>query len=250
MKKFLFNSNLPQNNVSEVIAGIDDLALKEELIRYGINTIETIQKPLLEPYVSNHADVLVHYLGNGKIMVDSSQKKIISSLKKIHFQIQEIDNVSSPYPNDCILNCCDIGDYIICNKDITHSAILDNAIKNHKQIINVKQGYAKCSICILKKNVIITDDDSIYKAVLKYKNISVLRINKGSIRLKNCDYGFIGGCGGLIGKDKIFFNGDITKHSDYNEINKFLEHNNIQCYSIQNKPLTDIGSIIPILEGE
>lgn len=71
---------------------------------------------------------------------------------------------------------------------------------------------------------------------------------KGSVKIEKYSYGFIGGCSGLIGKNKLFFNGDLSLHKNYNEIRDFLKENNISYFDIKNKPLTDVGSILPIIE--
>ena len=112
----------------------------------------------------------------------------------------------------------------------------------------IKQGYSKCSVCICGYNTIITDDKSIYNAVSSYDNINSLLIEKGSVSINKYDYGFIGGCCGLIDKNLLLFNGDLSLHSDFNKIKNFLYDNDIKYIDIKRKPLTDIGSIIPIME--
>ena len=166
----------------------------------------------------------------------------------LKFDTVIIENIKSPYPNDCLLNFADIGDYIICNKAILTKEIVE--LLPNKQIIDVKQGYSKCSVCICKYNTIITDDISIYNAVLQYDNIKSLLVEKGSVRIDKYDYGFIGGCCGLIDKDILLFNGDLSTHSDFDKIKNFLYDNNVKYIDIKGKPLTDIGSIIPITEKD
>ena len=73
-------------------------------------------------------------------------------------------------------------------------------------------------------------------------------IEKGSVRINKYDYGFIGGCCGLIDKNTLLFNGDLSLHSDFDKIKKFLYDNNVNYIDIKGKPLMDIGSIIPIME--
>ena len=45
------------------------------------------------------------------------------------------------------------------------------------EIINVKQGYAKCSICVVSDNAIITADKGIAKAAIQNR-IDVLEITR------------------------------------------------------------------------
>lgn len=243
--RFLNFPNLPQNNVTAVIAAPDD-SLKDILSSRQINVIETAQNCFLESPVAFHADLLVHHLCDKNFIVDIEQKDIISYLRNNGANVLLTENVKSPYPYDCSLNCADIGDYLICNSKVTDPDIL----AKNKHLINVKQGYAKCSICVVGKNKFITDDISVFNAVSEYDDITSLLVEKGSVAIEKFDYGFIGGCSGLIGKNLLLFNGDLSLHSDYNNIRSFLYDNGISYLDIKGKTLTDIGGIIPIMEME
>ena len=243
--RFINSPNLPQNSVSAVITAPDD-SLNEALSGRQIKVLETTQNSFLASPVALHADMLVHHLGNNNFIVDKGQKNIISFLENFRANVQLTEEIKSPYPSDCLLNCADIGDYIICNSNATDATIL----AKNKTLINVKQGYAKCSICVVGKNKIITDDISVFNAVSKYSDITALLVEKGSVAIKKYGYGFIGGCSGLISKDLLFFNGDLSRHSDYKIIRNFLYENGISYLDIKNKQLTDVGGILPIMEPE
>ena len=229
-------------------AYIDDNSLKNVFDDLDIKVINVKKNLFLEPSVSNHADVLANHVGKNTFLVDKHQIDLCNFLDYNGGKYTLIDNISSPYPNDCLLNFADIGDYIICNKSILTKEIFD--LLPQKQIIDVKQGYAKCSVCICKHNTIITDDISIYKAVSKFDDIISLFVEKGSVNIFKYDYGFIGGCCGLIDKDVILFNGDLSFHTDFDKIKNFLYDNEVKYIDIKGKPLTDIGSIIPIMEKD
>ena len=247
-EKFLNNPNLPENKVITVFADVDDNALKSVFNELAIKVVNVTKNPLLDQPVSKHADILANYIGKTTFLVDKNQVGLCKFIDNNDGKTVLIDNIQSPYPNDCLLNFADIGDYIICNKSILSEQIVKLLPK--KEIIDVKQGYSKCSVCICKRNTVITDDNSIYNALLQYNNINSLLIEKGSVRINKYDYGFIGGCCGLIDKDLLLFNGDLSTHSDFDKIQKFLYDNNIKYIDIKGKPLTDIGSIIPITEKD
>ncbi len=242
---FLINPNLPGNKVITVFANVDDFALKMLFDSLSIKVVPVQQNPLLDEPVSRHADMLMNYVGKS-FLIDKNQKELCNFIEKNGGKTIIIDKIKSPYPNDCLLNFADIGDYIICNKSILTQEIL-NELPN-KTLINTKQGYSKCSVCIVKRNTIITDDISVYNAVLQYNNINSLLVEKGSVNIEKYDYGFIGGCCGLIDKDLILFNGDLSTHTNFDKIEKFLYDNGINYIDIKDKPLTDIGSIIPLFE--
>ena len=247
-ERFLKNPNLPTDKVTTVFTNIDDFALKNAFDELSVKVVNVTQNELLEAPVSYHADVLANFVSNNTFLADYRQKELIEFVEYSGGIIKTIYNIKSPYPNDCLLNFADIGDYIICNQSILTKIIVD--LLPNKQIIDVKQGYSKCSVCICKHNTIITDDISIYNAVSQYDNIKSLLVEKGSVHIDKYDYGFIGGCCGLIDKHLLLFNGDLSTHSDFDKIKSFLYDNGINYIDIKDKPLTDIGSIIPIMEKD
>lgn len=238
---FLNEPNLPTSAVTDVLVADGDDSLINALANMGISSLRIHKSDKLEPFCPNHADILAYHLGNGNFIADETA---VGSLKG--YDICETVSVSSPYPNDCILNAADIGDFLICKSKITHKSILKLAEKQNKRIINVNQGYAKCSVCIVKRNTFITDDESIYRECSKVSGISSLFISKGSVVLKNQNYGFLGGASGLINENILFFNGDLSFHKDFIAIEQFLSYHNVKYTDIKNKQLTDVGSIIPI----
>ena len=247
-ERFLKNSNLPENKVTTVYADIDDIALKNVFNNLSIKVVNVNENSFLDAPVSRHADILINYIGKSTFLSDKHQIELCKFIEDNNGKSVIIENIKSPYPNDCLLNFADIGDYIICNKSILTDEIID--LLPQKTIIDVKQGYSKCSVCICKRNTIITDDISVYNAILPYDNINSLLIEKGSVHINKYDYGFIGGCCGLIDKNLLLFNGDLSLHSDFDKIKNFLYDNDINYIDIKGKPLTDIGSIIPIMEAD
>ena len=136
--------------------------------------------------------------------------------------------------------------FLICVKTVSKD-VLEFAYNNDYIIINVKQGYSRCSICVINENSIITDDKSIFTAAGNFLNDAEL-ISKGSILLNGYNYGFIGGCCGKLSKNEIGFNGMIESHKDYKKIIDILSRNNIKCTELCKTRLTDIGGIIPLTE--
>ncbi|MBQ8999245.1 MAG: hypothetical protein IJ086_11240, partial [Clostridium sp.] len=69
----------------------------------------------------------------------------------------------------------------------------------------------------------------------------------GHIDLFELNYGFIGGCSGLISDDELAFFGDITSHPDYNKILEFVISKNKKLVCLSSEKLLDLGSIIPLI---
>ncbi|MBQ8782892.1 MAG: hypothetical protein IJZ57_03885 [Clostridia bacterium] len=243
----LKNPNLPENRVTVVAVSTKaSEKLLNKLDEHEITAIKTITNNLVTD-VGYHTDLNLLNYSEGNILIDKSQKEIFVNFLTKGYSLKTISEVKSPYPYDCRLNCVIMGDKLICNPKTASDEVLLIANELDIKIIPVNQGYTKCSICLLNDNALITDDESIYNAC-KTNQIASLLISKGSVKLNGFDYGFIGGCTGLIDKNKLLFNGDINYHNDCNMIIDFLNSYNIEAVIIDNEPLTDIGSIIPLCE--
>ncbi len=217
--------NLPQNFIKKCIVG--DLTVSKDFNRLGINTVITKPTLLLPKPVCTHPDMIFHYLDNTHLYSIYPTDYIDS--------IKISETVKNYYPYDVLLNAARIGENLICNEKYTAKEILTG------NIINVKQGYAKCSTLIIDQNSIITSDKSIAKAWIG----DALYIESGYINLPGYNYGFIGGCGGKIDKNTLYLTG--STHPQISQITAFAKQRNVDIIFGSYEVLTDIGSIIPIL---
>ena len=146
------------------------------------------------------------------------------------------------YPGDIIYNGFSTGKYFIHDLEHTERQLL-KAVKDLRLIpVNVKQGYACCSIVPVDEDSIITYDRGIAKAA-EAAGLSVLTIEPGHVELPGYDTGFIGGTSGRVG-DEIIFNGDLSAHPDCQAIRQFIEERGLKVRYFSGYPLRDIGSII------
>lgn len=244
--KYIEKPNLPQSRVTVAAISVQAGESIKKLNELGIKTIEINPYNALPEPVNSHTDLQILHLGDNKIF--SQNEHLCTGESELNFIFKKIkQSAGNRYPDDVRLNCAIIGNKIICNiKTIAHE-ILEYAELNGLSVINVNQGYTKCSICIVNENAIITDDESIFTAAGNFFN-DTLFVSKGSIGLKGYGYGFIGGCCGKIDKNKIAFNGAIESHKDYKKILDFLSRNSVECIELNNKPLYDIGGILPLCE--
>ncbi len=244
--KFIEKPNLPNSRVVAVAINANAVHAINKLHSLGIETINVFNNNNLPKPVAAHADLQMLHIGNNVMFSRNEHLFQGRHLKK--FKFNHIGaQLGNKYPDDVLLNCAVIGDKIICNTKTIAPEILKVAESEGFTIINVNQGYAKCSVCVVSKNAIITDDESIFTAAGKFFN-DTLFISKGSIVLDGYNYGFIGGCCGKTDKDKIAFNGAIESHKDYKKILDFLSRNSIECIELHNERLNDIGGILPLLE--
>ena len=244
--KYIEKPNLPQGRVT--LAAISEEAGEsiKKLHSLGIKTINIKPYGKLPVPVNSHADLQILHVKNNEFFCYEHLFKGESELKFIQKKICE--NAGNLYPYDVRLNCTIIGNKLICNEKTVSRDVLEYAYSNGLTVINVNQGYARCSICVVNENSIITDDKSIFTAAGNFFNDTQF-ISKGSIGLKGYGYGFIGGCCGKIDKNIIAFNGAIESHSDYKVIIDCLNRNGVKCVELHNSPLYDIGGIIPLCEN-
>lgn len=246
--KLINTPYLPETDVLIGVAGAGILKYTDELKRLGIDTFVADSEPDLPKPVINHADLCINYLGSGNVVLSKTQVKLKAALEKLGCKCYIInESLKNAYPDDCLLNCIVNSTDLICNYDITSAKIKELA--NGKTVIDVNQGYAKCSVCAVSDKAFITDDKSIYKA-LKNAEYDVLEVKKGSVALDGYDYGFIGGACCKISKDVLAFFGNAKAHKSYDDIKAFCKNYNVDLLSLDNERLCDIGSFIPIFENE
>lgn len=245
--------NLPNGNVKHLIAGGLTQSVKNELSAFHIEVIEPFKDISLPKYLNFHSDMLYHYFGNGKMGISEGQKAVCPVLGKLGINDIHCIRLGNQYPLDVKLNVCTFGSNVIINLNTADKTVVDFYKKNGYNIINVKQGYSKCAVAVIDDCSVITEDEGIYSAVLKHKNIDILKIKKGYVRLNGYDCGFIGGAAGKISDRLMFINGDIKKHPDFDNISAFLKQHNVDYVCLSSAHITDIGGIIPLTihkEGE
>ena len=246
--KFIEKSNLPQNSICHCILGENATNAIEFLNKLGIKTFTTKNSLRLNNEISFHADTQVIYCGNDTAIISPNQTLLIEQIKELGCRVEVAENEPfSPYPHDISLNFTIINDTVIGKFDSADEKLLKFIESNNFRQINTKQGYSKCSICIINENAIITEDNGI-ATLLKNSQINVLKIEPNFITLSDNHYGFLGGASGKLSKDTIFFNGNLEEHPSYKNIKKFLDFYNVKPIYDKSYKLTDIGSIIPITE--
>lgn len=221
--------------------------MENELKKRNIEIIKTIACENTYDSIKYHPDICVFNLGNGNIIVEPSvYKGYRKILGKYKFNVIKGESeVNEKYPYNIAYNVAIVGEYAIHNFKYTEPNILKYIEDNNLKKININQGYAKCSICIVDNKSIITSDKGIYSSLIN-TDIDCLLIESGHIRLANMNYGFIGGCTGIISNNQIAFCGDVTKHPSYNSIKTFLEERNKEIVILSKEKLLDLGSIIPL----
>lgn len=194
--------------------------------------------------ISMHPDIQIHFVDeNTAVTPPELYNYYARTLPKTVSLIKGFLSVGFTYPEVCAYNIARVGRNVICNTKYAEPKIIELYQSMGYRIINVKQGYAKCSICPVSENAFITEDPGIYKSVSSLPEISVKLIPYGSVRLKGYDYGFIGGASGLCG-DTVIFCGNAFKNPN---LKKTAEEAKLKTYMLSDDDLYDYGSILCFL---
>ncbi|WP_243120262.1 DUF6873 family GME fold protein [Caloramator sp. E03] len=250
MENYVKIPNLPENNISlAIVDGRIPSDIERELYKMNIRLIKTKKVQSLYEAISYHPDIMVHHLGGKDIIVAPNiDNSLVYQLENEGFNIIIGKSILyTKYPYDIYYNAARIGKYLVCNERFTDEILLHEIYKRGVKVINVKQGYSKCSICIVDSNSVITFDKGIKKELDKY-NINTLLITPGHIKLFNLNYGFIGGSCGNLSKDKIAFFGNLKLHPDHEEIYSFVKKYGRKVINLSENIIIDLGTLIPLKE--
>lgn len=250
MDDFIKTPNLPQKKVSlAVVDGRIPKDIEESLYKREIKIIKTRKLESLYSAISYHPDILMCHIGMRDIVASkNAPEKFLYELESEGFNIVLGKNeLSSKYPLDVFYNVCIDSNSVICNEKYTDSVLLDMLYKRGKRIVNVNQGYTKCSTLIVSSGVFVTSDLGIHTILIREKKESLL-ISPMFIDLFDMNYGFIGGASGKISLKEVGFYGDIMLHKDYEIINNYLNKNNNEAISLSGNKLMDLGTLIPLKE--
>ena len=140
------------------------------------------------------------------------------------------------------MNAARIGKYLVCRLDTVAEELLQYAKETGLTVLTVRQGYAKCNLCVVSDRAAITEDASVAAALCSV-GIDVLHIRAGSVSLPPYAYGFIGGASGNDGTH-VFFYGDLALHPDGKRIAAFCQEHGRVPISLAAHPLHDVGSLL------
>ncbi len=216
------------------------------LRNYGFTPILMLPADYLTDGVASHSDMLL-FIGFGKIfchtMYYNSHKELIDLLLSVSGieLILSDEKTGEKYPLDVLFNACLLNNRLICNEKTVSKLILNEAKERGIEIINVPQGYTKCSVCPVSENAIITSDKPIADACRTH-GIDVLLICEGNISLPPYNYGFIGGTAGYC-DGKVYFCGSLATHPNGEKIKKFCTEHGADAVELSNEVLQDVGTI-------
>lgn len=230
---------------------IDYRTTKEEinnLKKLNINPIIVPKCDYVYEAINGHVDIQLNILKNNSTNQIIIHKDIPNSFKELlnKNQIKYIvskTSLSNTYPGNIILNSLVLDKYLIHNLKYTDTNLLESQC--FKELINVPQGYTKCSILPIRENALITSDNGIYN-ILKNYDFDILFLPPGDILLPPLNYGFIGGVGGMISNNEMAFFGDLDSYKWGEELKDFLYKYDVSPISLRKGKLMDRGSLFTV----
>lgn len=224
-------------------------AVVAALRRRGMTVIALPPFPALAAPVASHPDMLLlrigrHILAHGDYYrVAASQIDNIITASGMKLVICD-DVINSEYPHDVVFNAAVVGDRLLCRADSLSQNAHRLAESENLEVINVRQGYAKCSTCVVSDDAIITSDRGIAAAAAAH-GIDVLTIRAGHIRLPGYETGFVGGATGHDA-EHVYFSGSLDTHPDADAIRRFCAAHGKSAVSLSEGELFDGGTIMII----
>ena len=245
MERIVEKPHLPKGKVGLLALGERyGTQLAAPLYALGVQALWIPDARFSDGRLAGHADLRLLHLG-GRKTVSACGTDIDNILTKRGFDVISVPEPGEGYPRDCALNACIAGGLFFHRLDVTARAALENA--SELETVNVAQGYAKCSVCVVDERSIITADRGIAEAARR-RGLDVLEITPGHVELEGFEYGFIGGAAFKLSKSELAFTGRLDAHPDYNNIMAFLDARGIAPIYLTDAPAFDVGSILPLIE--
>ncbi len=249
MSEFVKKPNLPDKKVKKVIIDYrTNSASVKRLEQLGIDVVKTMKTDRLYNSVCGHADMQIFHLGGNRFVCEPSVYEYYRSKLPNARIIRGKTSVSDKYPFDIAYNGALAGDCFFHNLNFTESTIHEYYKSGSGKLINVKQGYTKCSVCVIAENAIITSDIKICESAKNY-GIDAIYVDPSEIKLSGMSNGFVGGICGLIDKHTLAVNGDVMLTSFGRKFVGFCDKHEVSVASLFCGIPEDIGSILPIEQG-
>ena len=252
MMRFVETPNLPVCASTVIIGEKYCKILQSGIKSLGIDALFMPDNPYVDVRLSGHADLSILHLGGSRLLLAPYLKGSSFSrrLEDRGFDIRFAGiEQSSLYPGDAQMNVCILGNKVICNPKTVPDAIVKYLTIGSRAVqVSSRQGYSRCSVCVVNDNAIITADEGICRSA-EARGVDVLKIRPGYIDLPGFDYGFIGGASFKISATKLAFTGRLDSHPDAERITEFASLHNVDIVYITDKRAFDIGGAIPITEA-
>lgn len=238
--------NLPHSPVRLCLSSVGPASVSR-LRAAGVAVLSPLAGQLLPVEERRHADLLFCHASEKAIILAPSQHKLSPLLQTLGFSPIFSAEPQATYPANIGLSFALCGRLAVGNFRFCDPALLPLLQNNGKKMISVRQGYAKCAVCIITETAAITEDAGVARA-LEENGVDVLQIAAGDVYLSEKHYGFFGGAAGKIAPDVLAVNGSLQTHRDGARIINHLRKYNVRPLELHSGKITDVGGILPLTE--
>lgn len=222
-----------------------DEKIFETIKKFNIIPIKTIKcDDILEP-VCGHPDMVIHPIDNKSIVIAPNVFDYYASI----FEYSGIKlikggkTLSRNYPNDIAYNVARMRNYAIHNLKYTDEVLKYYLQKSDISFVHVNQGYSKCSTACISNDRAVTSDFMIYTTV-RNLGLECLYFNPNNVYLRGYEYGFAGGCMGMLDDKNFLLTGKIADEASKNELYSSIKNEGLDIIEASDGALTDYGTII------
>ncbi len=209
----------------------------ENLKKYGYKAILLPKSRFLQEPVAAHADMLLHRVGDKLLCCEYYAKDDPTAFDNEKMLLTD-ETHCEKYPGDILFNCFEFQNRLYGKLDSLSEYVVKHYKEKGTKLVNIRQGYAKCS-CIVTPKLCITDDENISNTVEE----RCIKIKKGSILLPGYNEGFIGGAS-FYDDDTVYFFGALHTHPDGEFIKDVLKQVNVDIVELAEGMLTDLGGAV------
>jgi len=216
--------------------------IKGTFRRLDIEPVAIPRSANVHPALSGHADIQFFLSGNMLFTHPDLPASFIRSIDdKIDIRVCDTP-LGARYPEDCAYNIAAAGKYAFHKLRYTETTINDHLRETGVQMIDVRQGYSRCSTLVVDENSIVTADVSIHSEALKH-GLNALLIRPGHVELKGFAYGFIGGASGYDA-ESVYLSGRLEHHPDGDAMQDFIAARGKRVVSLSDGHIADLGSFL------
>ena len=237
--------NLPAGRVLHCVAGAGEYA--GALRALGICVLSPAPSRTLPAEEREHADMLMCHAAGNAVFIDPGQTQLRRELETLGFDVTAGGETQPVYPKNIAYNVACSGAWALGNMKHIEPRLGLFFRSAGIPVIGVRQGYAKCSVCFVRGNAVITEDAGI-AAALERIGADVLRVSAGDVYLSEAHHGFFGGASGLIAPDRLAVTGSLSSHRDGERIKAFLHRYGVSPVELTDGRIRDIGGVLPLTE--
>lgn len=216
--------------------------LCDKLSEFNISVYPSFESKILKGAVATHPDMSLFKYDEETLIASRESFEYYNEIFKAT-KISLVNAGEDPlekYPGDVKFNALRVGEHLICKKNVCADEIMNRF--DEGKTINSSQGYVKCSVIDIGSEYFVTDDKYLQKIIngLGYKSIL---LEKGLVKIKDYDYGFIGGASGYA-RDKIFLTGLIKDEANRIRLEEFAREINKELIYLTEYDIFDVGTLM------